>query len=37
MKKSGNVLKELFGSLTFSRPTAELLKITRKELEGKQL
>ena len=35
--KSGNILKELFGSGKdkLKRPTAEILKETRKELENK--
>jgi len=33
--KSGTVLKELFGAIKFSKPTKQLLKEARKELESK--
>ena len=35
VKKKQNVLKELFGALPFKKPTEQLLKETRKELESK--
>ncbi|MBI5393083.1 hypothetical protein HZA96_04385 [Candidatus Woesearchaeota archaeon] len=34
--KSANVLKELFGSMKFSKPTQRLLKEAREELESKR-
>lgn len=35
--KKDNVLKELFGSVRFRKPTKDILKEVRKELEGKWL
>ncbi len=35
VKRKQNVLKELFGALPFKKPTKQLLKETRKELESK--
>lgn len=35
--KKSNVLKELFGSLKFKKPTEQILKEVRKDLEGKWL
>ena len=37
VEKRRNVLKELFGSLKFSKPTEELIKEARKDLESKWL
>ena len=34
--KSGNVLKELFGAIKFSKPTHTLLKEAREGLESKR-
>lgn len=34
--KSGNILKELFGSIKFSKPTHTLLKEARDDLESKR-
>lgn len=33
--KAGNVLRELYGSIKFSKPTRQLLKEARKDLESK--
>lgn len=33
--KSGNVLREMFGKIKFSKPTKQLLKEIRKDLESK--
>lgn len=35
--KKDNVLKELFGSLKFKKPTEQMLKEVREDLEGKWL
>jgi len=35
--KKDNVLKELFGSLKFNKPTDQILKEVREDLEGKWL
>ncbi|MBI5073312.1 AbrB/MazE/SpoVT family DNA-binding domain-containing protein [Candidatus Woesearchaeota archaeon] len=35
VKEKHNVLKELFGALPFKKPTEQLLKESRKELESK--
>lgn len=35
IEKKQNVLKELFGTLKFSKTTKEILKEARKDLEGK--
>jgi len=37
IQKEENVLRELFGSLKFKKPTEKLLKEVRNELEGKWL
>jgi antitoxin component of MazEF toxin-antitoxin module len=37
IQKKENVLRELFGNLKFKKPTPELLKEARKDLEGKWL
>ncbi len=37
IQKKENPLKELFGALKFKKPTEEILKEVRKELEGKWL
>ena len=37
VEKKANVLKELFGSLHFTRSTRTILKEVREELEGKWL
>ena len=37
IQKKGNVLKELFGSIKFSKPTNRLVKEVRKDLESKWL
>ena len=34
-KRKTNALKELFGALPFSKPTEQLLRESRKELESK--
>ncbi|NCO11033.1 hypothetical protein CO038_04150 [Candidatus Pacearchaeota archaeon CG_4_9_14_0_2_um_filter_39_13] len=35
IEKKGNVLKELFGAVKFKKPTKQLLKEVRKELESR--
>ena len=37
INKQENVLKELFGAIKFRRSTKEILKDSRKDLEGKWL
>ena len=36
-RKNTNVLKELFGSIKFSKPTKQLIKEARKDLESKYM
>lgn len=37
IEKKDNVLKEMFGKLKFKKPTEQILKEVRKDLEGKWL